>query len=152
MYDTNKNDAINVEQFADILKSLKIETDSTKLEELVQKVDKNHDGQIDFDEFVSAMTSLWGNEPENTSEQKKRPQRSYTQRMSTHDLDDVRQCFEKFDTNGDGTISFDELKEVMHGLGEKLTEQELKDMMTDADTNKNGLIDFDEFKALIPSA
>lgn len=170
MYDTNHNGAIDLEQFAKILKSLDIETNEKKINVLLDKVDKNHDGEIDFDEFVGAMTHLlteneissepetlrrWKTHPtsEEQEENQKKPKDKahYSRRMSTHELDDLKLCFAKFDKNGDGQISRDELKEVMGGLGEKLTDAEIKDMMHDADTNQDGFIDFEEFKALMPT-
>lgn len=168
MYDTDKNGAINLQEFAGIVKSLDIVTDDKQIQALVKKVDKNNDGHIDFDEFVVAMTNLLGTtaEPVTTlkkwrtypndikgdgADNKKSNGKPYTRRMSRHETDELRLCFENFDKNGDGQISLEELKEVMNGLGEKLTENELKDMMNDADTNNDGYIDFQEFEALMPN-
>lgn len=155
------------------MKGLEVETDDKKIKALVDEVDRNHDGHIDFDEFVSAMTrftSAATGTPEVTLKKWKtypsidknaakaaaagadsKRAKSYTRRMSRHEVDELQLCFEKFDKNGDGQISLEELREVMNGLGEKLTEQELKDMMQDADTNHDGYIDFQEFKALMPN-
>jgi Ca2+-binding EF-hand superfamily protein len=177
LYDTNKNGAIELEQFAVILKSLEVETDDEKIKVIVTKVDKNRDGQVDFDEFVNAMTSLitqngeitaepedidtlrkWKTYPDPDSKHRKTrsedttKREHYTRRMSRHETDELKQLFGKFDKNGDGQISVDELKEVMAGLGEKLTDLELQDMMKDADENKDGFIDFSEFKALMPGS
>lgn len=77
--------------------------------------------------------------------------KDYTRRMSRHETDELRLCFERFDKNGDGQISLEELREVMKDLGENLSENELKDMMNDADTNRDAHIDFQEFKALMPN-
>ncbi|CAO3639510.1 unnamed protein product [Mucor fragilis] len=170
LYDTNHNGAIDLQQFAEILKSLNIETNDDKLDVILKKVDKNHDGEIDFDEFVSAMTHLLTQDKEITSEpeslrrwktypapeaqessKENKDKSHYSRRMSVHEADDLKLCFAKFDKNGDGQISEEELKEVMGGLGEKLTDAEIKDMMHDADTNRDGFIDFEEFKALMPS-
>lgn len=157
LYDTEDSGAIDVDQFAKILKSLKIEKEDDKIQSIIKEVDSNHDGQVDFKEFVTAMTSLLdpNGEPKTSSssaqnEKKSQNRKSYSRSMSKHETDDLKMCFEKFDSNGDGQISFTELKNLMDGLGDKLTEQELKDMMTDADTNKDGFIDFEEFKALKP--
>jgi calmodulin len=37
----------------------------------------------------------------------------------------------------------------MAGLGEKLTDRDLKDMLGDADENQDGFINIDEFKAMM---
>lgn len=169
LYDTDKNGAIDLEHFAIILKSLNIETNDDKIKVIVEKVDTNHDGQIDFDEFVNAMTTLL-TQPEtitseptpngypNAKESEPQPtkkksthKRNYSRRLSSFGLDELRLCFDKFDKNGDGQISTEELKDVMTGLGEQLTDEEIKDMMSDADANNDGFIDFSEFKALMPS-
>ena len=42
------------------------------------------------------------------------------------DLKALRQAFEHFDKNGDGTISIDELAEVMRSCGKRPTKQELE--------------------------
>lgn len=50
----------------------------------------------------------------------------------------------KFDCDGDGKITIDELKEGMKTLlGEKLKKGELEEILTDIDLNKDGNIDFD---------
>ncbi|KAG2235520.1 hypothetical protein BDF21DRAFT_404045 [Thamnidium elegans] len=161
LYDKDKNGAINLQEFADIVKSLEIVTEEKKIQSLVKEVDSNQDGHIDFNEFVNAMTTLLGSTQQDNSLRKwstypiggdDKKEKTYTRRMSKHETDELRLCFEKFDKNGDGQISVNELKEVMDRLGEKLSENELKEMINDADTNKDGFIDFEEFKALIPAS
>lgn len=50
----------------------------------------------------------------------------------------------KFDCDGDGKITMDELKEGMKNLlGEKLKKGELEEILADIDLNKDGNIDFD---------
>jgi Ca2+-binding EF-hand superfamily protein len=58
-------------------------------------------------------------------------------------------CFRAFDTNHDGLISRTELEKVMCKLGEKLSKQDIQDMMAEADSNEDGYIDFEEFKHLL---
>ncbi|KAI8387373.1 hypothetical protein BD560DRAFT_382281 [Blakeslea trispora] len=167
LYDTNHDGFIKSSQFGEVLKSLNIEHEDKKLNEIVKGVDKNHDGRIDFNEFVNAMTHFltpqYTDEPEqveSTNDNKSRTrdiasnrQKSrerYSRCMSRHETEELNMCFSKFDKNGDGQISENELREVMNELGEKLSEQEIKDMMSDADTNNDGFIDFNEFAALAP--
>ena len=59
------------------------------------------------------------------------------------DDDDVIAAFKVFDKNGDGYISSDELRQVMTQLGEKLTDDELDDMIQEADTDGDGQVNYD---------
>lgn len=50
-----------------------------------------------------------------------------------------------FDKDEDGTITVSELGVVMRSLGERPSENELRDWVNDFDTNGNGTIEFNEF-------
>lgn len=58
----------------------------------------------------------------------------------TDTVQEIKQAFAVFDTDGDGSITREELGNVMKSLGENLTDQELEDMLEHADTNGDGLI------------
>ena len=55
-----------------------------------------------------------------------------------------------FDKDGDGKISAEELKHVMMNLGEKLTDEELDEMIKEADIDGDGEVN-DEGLSLIIS-
>jgi len=54
-------------------------------------------------------------------------------------------AFKVFDKDGSGTISTDELRNVLKSLGENLTDAELDDMIKLADKNGDGHIDCTSF-------
>ncbi|KAI9126339.1 hypothetical protein K1719_002760 [Acacia pycnantha] len=58
---------------------------------------------------------------------------------------EVRAIFDKFDKNGDGKISSDELMEMLQTLGTKTTPEEVNHMMNEMDKDSDGFIDFKEF-------
>lgn len=68
---------------------------------------------------------------------------------STDAEDELRQAFRVFDRNGDGYISAAELRHVMTSLGEKLTEEEVDEMIREADVDGDGRIQWAEFVALL---
>ncbi|XP_025109121.1 EF-hand calcium-binding domain-containing protein 7-like isoform X9 [Pomacea canaliculata] len=59
-------------------------------------------------------------------------------------VDDLLRAFRKFDINGDGYISLEELYKVMTMKGEKLSRQEVKAMIDEVDENKDGRLDYKE--------
>jgi len=63
---------------------------------------------------------------------------------SPDDIRDLRDTFKALDKNGDGSITFEELK---HGLGHKENAETLIELLKGADTDNSGSIDYTEFIA-----
>lgn len=55
-------------------------------------------------------------------------------------------AFKKFDANGDGTISKEEVKSILEQFGQSMTEEQLNAVVRGADSDGDGTIKFDEFK------
>lgn len=51
--------------------------------------------------------------------------------------------FRVFDKNNDGLISSTELRHVMTNLGERLSEEEVDDMIKEADLDGDGMVNYD---------
>ena len=63
--------------------------------------------------------------------------------MRDSDCEDViREAFRLFDDNGDGFISASELRHVVTNLGEKLTNEEIEEMIRDADVDGDGQVNY----------
>merc|ERR1712166_1476830 len=65
--------------------------------------------------------------------------------LSEEEIAEFREIFNLVDLDKGGTISKDELKQLMNTLGLKPTQEELNQMVDEIDSDGNGEIDFDEF-------
>lgn len=57
-------------------------------------------------------------------------------------VDDLTEAFKVFDKNGDGKIDPKELRHVMTNLGEKLTDDEVDEMIRAADEDGDGMVNY----------
>ncbi|PHT28162.1 Calcium-dependent protein kinase 29 [Capsicum baccatum] len=65
--------------------------------------------------------------------------------LSEEEIKGLKQMFNNMDTDGSGTITYEELKTGLSRLGSKLTEAEIKQLMEAADVDNSGTIDYIEF-------
>ena len=57
--------------------------------------------------------------------------------------DEIREAFKVFDKDGNGYISASELRHVMTNLGEKLTDEEVDEMIKEADVDGDGKVNYE---------
>ena len=87
------------------------------------QADQDGNGTIDFAEFIAMMP---GQEKDDDAEQ------------------EMLEAFQVFDTDGNGSITADELKAIFNNLGEKLTDEEI-DEYVDETKRKRKLLDQEGF-------
>jgi calmodulin len=61
----------------------------------------------------------------------------------TDSEDEIKEAFKVFDKDGNGYISAAELRHVMTNLGEKLTDEEVDEMIREADIDGDGQINYE---------
>ena len=71
--------------------------------------------------------------------------------LSEEKLVELRCAFDLFDNDNDGKIDIAELGKAIQKMGQKLTEDDLKEMIKEVDSDYNGTIEFSEFVQLMES-
>lgn len=128
MFDKDSDGKITTNELGTVMRSLGQNPTESELSDMVNEVDVNNDGNIDFPEFLTMMA----------------------RKMKDSDSEaEILEAFRVFDTDGDGKINAQELKHVLTSIGEKLTDQEVDEMIREADLNNDGEIDITEFTQLL---
>jgi calmodulin len=65
--------------------------------------------------------------------------------MSEYSEEEFMEAFRGFDKDGSGFISAAELRHVLTNLGEKLTDEEIDEMIREADVDGDGQVNYEEF-------
>ncbi|KAK9071360.1 hypothetical protein SSX86_009928 [Deinandra increscens subsp. villosa] len=141
-FDKNKDGFITKQELCDSLNNIGISTSKKDVMEMVERVDANGDGLIDFDEFCELFESMMNREDG-----------SKIDGNLDHGDSDLRNAFDVFDGDKNGLISVEELGLVLDSLGFKEGKklEDCKKMISKVDTDGDGMINFHEFKNMMKS-
>ncbi|XP_070538787.1 calmodulin-like isoform X1 [Ptychodera flava] len=127
LFDKDGDGNITVKELGIVMRSLGQYPTEAELQDIVNEVDADGDGTIDFEEFLDMMA---------------RRSRRF---KDVDPVRELRETFRVFDTDGDGYITNDELRHIMKGLGVILTEAEAAEMIKEADADGDGMVSFQDF-------
>nr|XP_014342351.1 PREDICTED: troponin C, skeletal muscle isoform X1 [Latimeria chalumnae] len=127
MFDADGGGDISTKELGTVMKILGQNPSREELDAIIEEVDEDGSGTIDFEEFLVMMVSQMKEEAKGKSEE------------------ELSQFFRVFDKNADGYIDAEELGEIIRSSGEAVTDEELEELMKDGDKNNDGKIDFEEF-------
>ncbi|KAI8326408.1 calmodulin [Martensiomyces pterosporus] len=125
LFDKDNDGNITAKELGTVMRSVGQNPSESELQDMINEVDSDGNGTIDFPEFLSLMA-----------------------RQATTNNDEeaeIREAFRVFDKDGNGVISAAELRHVMTSLGEKLTDDEVNEMIREADVDGDGQINYEEF-------
>mmetsp|Transcript_32035 Transcript_32035/g.51456 ORF Transcript_32035/g.51456 Transcript_32035/m.51456 type:complete len:159 (+) Transcript_32035:27-503(+) len=130
LFDLNKNGKITHKELKKIMQGLGQNPTEVEIDELIKEIDADGDGQIDFDEFLAMLT----------------------RKANTNQIeDDIEKAFKVFDKGNRGKIGPNELREIMLGLGEDLSDEQLNIMIKEIDSDGDGYVTLEDFKTVMLS-
>ena len=128
IFDKDKDGYITTKELGDIMKNLGQTPSEAELQDMINEVDIDGNGTIDFKEFLGLMA----------------------RKMRDADTEEeLIEAFKVFDRDGNGLISGNELQHVMTSLGENISQDEVEEMIKEADLDGDGYINYEEFVRMI---
>ena len=128
IFDKDKDGYITTKELGDIMKNLGQTPSEAELQDMINEVDIDGNGTIDFKEFLGLMA----------------------RKMRDNDSEEeLIEAFKVFDRDGNGLISNVELQHVMTSLGENVKMDEADKKIKEADLDRYGYINDEEFVKMI---
>ncbi|KAL3874526.1 hypothetical protein ACJMK2_037531 [Sinanodonta woodiana] len=128
VFDKDGDGCISAKELNLAMRSLGQKPTESEIQEMIKEVDVDGNGNIDFHEFLDMM----GRKLKAVDSEK-----------------DIKEAFNVFDKDGNGFITPAELKLGMLELGERLTREEIDEMILEADADRDGQISYEDFLQLM---
>ena len=127
IFDSDKSGYIDLAELRLAIQNLGMESNAQKITQILDDYDSNKDSQVSFPEFLEILGFY---------------------KKDLKDEENIKQLFKAFDS-GNGMVSVDDFRRVAQEIGERYSEEELKDMVEYSDIDKDGFLNYQEFKAVL---
>merc|ERR1711899_207821 len=134
-FDSNCDGSLSQQELCDGISKSGARLSSAEVRAIFTLADVNEDGEINYHEFMSALFPAAGDGLAKL-------------RNSLKDIGSVKQAFKRFDADGDGEITFQELKSGASSVA-KFSEGELAAIFSVGDIDNDGKISFCEFARMV---
>ena len=121
--DKNGDGTISLEELKFALESQKEKATLVELKKLMDCIDSDHNGTINYTEFIAGCL----------------------EQSTIAREDNMMMAFRMLDINSDGKVSREELRHLLEREEFKMTAKELDDLINSCDKNNDGEIDYKEF-------
>ncbi|XP_023238255.1 uncharacterized protein LOC111637078 [Centruroides sculpturatus] len=124
LFDREGKGHIPVSELGKLMRSLGYSPTEAEIQEIKEEIDPDGNGILEFTDFLVLMTKMMRDED---------------------DEEEIVEAFKVFDKEGRGFINAAELRHIMTNLGEKLTDDEVEEMIREANPDEKSRINYVEF-------
>ncbi|KAB0794606.1 hypothetical protein PPYR_11445 [Photinus pyralis] len=124
-FDSQKSGSISCDMVSEILRLMGQPFDKKILQELIEEVDADKSGRLEFEEFVTLAAKFIVEEDDEAMQK------------------ELKEAFRLYDKEGNGYIKTSALREILRELDDQLTEKDLDNLIEEIDTDGSGTVDFD---------
>merc|ERR1712002_1456007 len=128
LFDTKKQDYLSADDLDEIMRAMGFRPSKEELQELLEEIDEDGSGQIEFEEFCQLCATFLVEDPD--IETMKRG---------------LKDAFRIYDKEGLGYITTETLRGLISELLAPLSDEELEGILEELDEDGSGSMDFDEF-------
>ena len=123
----DEDGAIPADNVGGILSMMGMKVKPSALREIIEDIDEDGSGLLEFAEFCQLAAKFLVEEDEEALKK------------------ELKEAFRIYDKEQLGYISIETLKEILRELDNKLTEEDLDSIIEEVDEDGSGTLDFDEF-------
>ncbi|XP_011261323.1 troponin C-like [Camponotus floridanus] len=127
-FDHDKKGSIGTDKVSTILEMLGHQINSEELNEIIYEVDTWGTGELKFEEFCQVASHFLEEDTNAEAVQ-----------------EELREAFRLYDKEGNGYITTDVFRDILHELDDGLSPEELDMIIDEVDADGSGTVDFDEF-------
>merc|ERR1712241_1023131 len=134
LFDTKKVEFLSADDLGEIMRAMGFRPTEDELKEILEEIDEDGSGEIEFGEFSQLCAKFLVEEPEEKT-------------MKA----ELKEAFRCFDKEASGFITTGQLREIIGELDPRLTEEDLDGIIDEIDEDGSGTMDFDEFCQMMMS-
>ncbi|XP_054002077.1 troponin C, isoallergen Bla g 6.0201-like isoform X1 [Hylaeus anthracinus] len=127
-FDPEKKEMIKTDMVGTILSMMGMKIPSETLNAVIAEFDTFGSGELDFHEFCGLASRFMEEDTDTEAMQQ-----------------ELREAFRLYDKEGNGYITTDVFRDILHELDDALSPEELDMIIEEVDTDGSGTLDFEEF-------
>merc|ERR1712158_190644 len=134
LFDSKKQEFLSADDLDEILRAMGFRPSKEELQDILEEIDEDGSGEIEFSEFCQLCAKFLVEEPDEDT-------------MKA----ELKEAFRIYVKHADGFITTDQLREIISELDARLTKEDLDGIIEEIDEDGSGTMDFDEFCAMMMS-